>query len=116
MGREFTRQELYDLVWCKPLRTLAKTLHISDVRLAKICRRANIPLPGLGYWAKRAYGKASPNRRCLLAVWAKTIRSLSVAIVRRTPVCQTKKSSAYRFRHRLISQKALTTSPPAPAG
>ena len=53
MGQEFTRQELYDLVWREPLRTLAKTLHISDVRLAKICRRANIPLPGLGYWAKR---------------------------------------------------------------
>ena len=34
MGREFTRQELYDLVWREPLRTLAKTLHISDVRLA----------------------------------------------------------------------------------
>ena len=61
MGREFTRQELYDLVWREPLRTLAKTLHISDVRLAKICRRANIPLPGLGYWAKRAYGKARPQ-------------------------------------------------------
>jgi hypothetical protein len=40
MGREFTRQELYDLVWREPLRTLAKALHISDVRLAKICRRA----------------------------------------------------------------------------
>ena len=49
MGQEFMRQELYDLVWREPLRTLAKTLHISDVRLAKICRRANIPLPGLGY-------------------------------------------------------------------
>ncbi len=35
MGQEFTRQELYDLVWREPLRTLAKTLHISDVRLAK---------------------------------------------------------------------------------
>ena len=34
MGQEFTRQELYDLVWREPLRTLAKTLHISDVRLA----------------------------------------------------------------------------------
>ena len=30
MGREFTRQELYDLVWREPLRTLAKTLLISS--------------------------------------------------------------------------------------
>jgi len=37
---------------------LARTHGISDVRLVKICRQANIPLPGLGYWAKRAAGKA----------------------------------------------------------
>ena len=61
MGREFARQDLYQLVWREPLRTLAKTLSISDVRLAKICRRANIPLPGVGYWAKQAAGKARPQ-------------------------------------------------------
>jgi hypothetical protein len=61
MGREFTRQELYDLVCREPLRTLASTLHVSDVRLAKICRRANIPLPGLDDWAKQAFGKAGPQ-------------------------------------------------------
>lgn len=52
-----TRQQLYDLVWSEPLRTLAKRFEISDVALAKACRRANIPLPGLGYWAKHAAGK-----------------------------------------------------------
>ena len=34
MGQEFTRQELCDLVWREPLRTLAKKPRISDVRLA----------------------------------------------------------------------------------
>lgn len=52
-----TRQQLYDLVWSEPLRTLAKRFEISDVALAKACRRAEIPLPGLGYWAKRAANK-----------------------------------------------------------
>ncbi len=61
MGRELTRQQLYDLVWQEPRRTLAKTLGISDVRFAKICRHANISLPGLGYWAKHAHGKATPR-------------------------------------------------------
>ena len=61
MEREFTRQALYDLVWTEPLRTLAKTLEISDVRLAKICRQANLPLPGIGYWAKRSVGKTGPK-------------------------------------------------------
>ena len=53
----FTREELYRLVWSEPLRTLAKRFGISDVALAKRCRAANIPLPGLGYWAKKEAGK-----------------------------------------------------------
>jgi hypothetical protein len=52
----FTRQELYQKVWSEPLRTIAKQLGISDVALAKRCRKLNIPLPGLGYWAKKAAG------------------------------------------------------------
>jgi hypothetical protein len=39
------------------LRTLAKTIGVSDVAIAKRCREASIPLPGLGYWAKREAGK-----------------------------------------------------------
>ena len=33
------------------MRTLAKEFGLSDVGLAKVCRRHNIPRPGLGYWA-----------------------------------------------------------------
>lgn len=55
--QQMSRQQLYDLVWSAPLRALAKRFEISDVALAKACRRADIPLPGLGYWAKRAANK-----------------------------------------------------------
>jgi hypothetical protein len=48
----FTREELYDLVWSRPISKLAKELGVSDVGLAKACKRADVPLPGLGYWAK----------------------------------------------------------------
>jgi hypothetical protein len=58
MSKSFSRGALYQLVWTEPLRTLSKRLGISDVGLAKRCRRANIPLPGLGYWAKKEAGKA----------------------------------------------------------
>lgn len=58
MSNTVSRSELYALVWSEPMRTLARKHGISDVRLGKICRQANIPLPGLGYWAKRAAGKA----------------------------------------------------------
>lgn len=48
----FPRSELYDMVWETPLTRLAETIGVSDVALAKSCRRAGIPLPGRGYWAK----------------------------------------------------------------
>lgn len=52
-----TRKELYDLVWAEPMRVLAKRFERSDVALGKTCRNANIPTPGLGYWAKKEAGK-----------------------------------------------------------
>lgn len=55
--RVLSRQELYDLVWSTPIAAVAKDLAISDVGLAKICRRHGIPHPGRGYWAKKAAGK-----------------------------------------------------------
>lgn len=39
-----TREQLYELVWSEPMADLAQRLDISDVGLAKQCRRANIPL------------------------------------------------------------------------
>lgn len=57
MSHTFTRQDLFDLVWSAPTRTVAKQLGISDVGLAKACRRADLLLPPRGYWAKRAVGK-----------------------------------------------------------
>ena len=51
-----TRKELYEKVWSWPVWSLAGEWGISDVGLAKICKRNNIPRPGLGYWAKRQAG------------------------------------------------------------
>src|SRR6266851_1090373 len=42
MSHTFTRQQLFDLVWSAPTRTVAKQLGISDVGLAKACRRADL--------------------------------------------------------------------------
>jgi len=55
--RTFTRQELYDLVWAEPMRSLAQRFSISDRGLAKICAAGNIPVPSRGYWAKLEAGK-----------------------------------------------------------
>lgn len=51
-----TRAELYEKVWATPVRTLAKEFGMSDVGLAKICRKHDIPAPPLGYWRKTETG------------------------------------------------------------
>lgn len=55
------RKQLYALVWEKPMTKLAIELGISDVGLAKACRRNGIPVPPRGHWAKLAAGKISPT-------------------------------------------------------
>jgi hypothetical protein len=50
------REVLYLLVWEAPMSEVAYRLGISDVGLAKVCRRAAIPRPARGYWAKVAAG------------------------------------------------------------
>jgi hypothetical protein len=52
-----SREELYDRVWTTPMRQLAEVYGLSDVGLAKICDRHDIPRPGRGYWAKKEHGK-----------------------------------------------------------
>ena len=42
------REELYKLVWAEPMRDVAKRFGISDVALAKKCRKMKIPVPGRG--------------------------------------------------------------------
>jgi hypothetical protein len=57
MPHSFDREQLYESVWSSPMSKLAKRLGVSDVGLAKACRRADIPLPGVGFWAKVQHGK-----------------------------------------------------------
>ncbi|UUO07862.1 hypothetical protein M4951_05995 [Blastopirellula sp. J2-11] len=52
-----TRRELYDKVWSTPMMRLAAEYGLSDVGLAKICKRHKIPRPPRGYWAKLESGK-----------------------------------------------------------
>jgi len=56
----FTRSELFEKVWATPLLKLAREIGVSDVALGKACRRAAIPLPGRGYWAKAVETRRVP--------------------------------------------------------
>lgn len=54
---QLTREELYKLIWEKPATILAKELGISDVGLAKICKRLKVPRPPRGYWRQIEVGR-----------------------------------------------------------
>lgn len=55
------REELYRRVWETPVTRLAKEFDISDVGLAKACRKHAVPLPPVGYWTKIKHGKVIPK-------------------------------------------------------
>ena len=57
----YKRSELYAEVWQEPMRSIAQKYGISDVALAKICRKLDVPLPGRGYWARKAAGQDVPK-------------------------------------------------------
>ena len=54
----FTREELHRRLWTEPTVTVAAEIGVSNVALKKACDRANIPVPGRGYWARREAGQS----------------------------------------------------------
>ncbi len=54
---EEERQKLYDEVWAEPMTVVAKRYALSDNGLRKRCRSWGIPLPAVGYWAKKQNNK-----------------------------------------------------------
>ena len=51
------RKTLYEQIWTIPAIQLALKYGISDVGLAKVCRRHRIPRPPRGYWARIRSGQ-----------------------------------------------------------
>ena len=54
---DYSRKELYDLIWSTPASKLSARFGISNVAIAKRCKRQNVPRPSRGYWAKLAAGQ-----------------------------------------------------------
>ena len=65
-----TRQELYDLVWSKPMTHIAKEFGMSDVAIRKHCNNMDIPTPPVGYWMKLQHGKKVRKPRLPSKVYA----------------------------------------------
>ena len=59
--KKITRKKLYEKVWTKPMIAICKEYGLSDVGMAKLCKRHDIPRPPRGYWAQVQHGQ-KPRR------------------------------------------------------
>jgi hypothetical protein len=57
MEHRFTRQELYDRVWSKPMSHLVIELGTTTGNLSTLLRHADIPTPSSGHWMRKEFGK-----------------------------------------------------------
>lgn len=53
----YDRDKLYNEVWEQPVTKVAEQYGVSDVAIAKVCRKMRVPVPGRGYWRKLQTGQ-----------------------------------------------------------
>ena len=51
------RNTLCEQFWADPVKVVAQCYGLSDVGLAKICKKLRIPIPSRDYWAKVKAGR-----------------------------------------------------------
>jgi hypothetical protein len=61
----YDREELYEKIWKAPMQSVAKEYGVSDVALGKTCKKLHVPVPGRGYWAKKAAQRPVPPQPLL---------------------------------------------------
>lgn len=72
LPKTVTREKLYEEIWKTPGRLLADRYGVSDVAIAKICRKMNVPRPYRGYWSWGEAGQ-SPKRTQLPGAKSDTV-------------------------------------------
>ena len=85
MGKEeLSREELFALIWEKPTVEVAKELGVSDVAVAKLCARLQVPKPPRGYWARIESGQTP--RRAPLRAFRKAMARPLPGVIGLTPI------------------------------
>ena len=56
----YNREQLYEKVWMMPLWRVAEEYRVSRTRIVETCKSLHIPVPGVGYWGKKAANKPLP--------------------------------------------------------
>ena len=78
----YEREKLYEEVWKEPVLVVAKRYRVSNVALAKACRKLAVPLPPRGYWARIRAGQKALLRLPLPL----TYENPAIQTTRRGPV------------------------------
>lgn len=105
----YDREKLYKEVWSKPVSKVAKHYDVSDVAIAKVCRKMHIPVPGRGYWAKQQSGQKLKKTPLPKFKDCPTVRRYH----RNKPVVQEEKEierlvpEAFTLQDQLLEQEAL---------
>ena len=82
----FTREQLFDLVWSKPMTEIAADFGMSSVAFAKYCKAADVPRPERGYWQQVECGQ-KPKQPKLPKPGKDTPSEISIAkYERRAPI------------------------------
>lgn len=105
---KFTRKELYEKVWSEPIIKLAELYGFSDVWLARICKRNNIPRPPRGYWARIQSGQRVPK-----ASLPKGDNDANIEIITHDPALKKERalSSQNRSSRKLLKSIIITEKP-----
>lgn len=53
---QVSREDLYQQVWSEPVIKAAQKYGITGTALSKVCRKAGVPVPPVGYWQRLQYG------------------------------------------------------------
>jgi hypothetical protein len=110
------RNSLYAEIWADPVTIVAQRYGLSDVGLAKICRKLSIPLPSRGYWAKVKAGrvmkkiplpKLEPNQATTIS-----LKKLSPEVVQAKQEAKQKAVTARKSFGEIIVPEELTDPHP----
>ncbi|MBM4324727.1 MAG: hypothetical protein FJ115_14295 [Deltaproteobacteria bacterium] len=85
----YDREKLYEEVWKEPVLVVAKRYGVSDVALAKACRKLAVPLPPRGYWARIQAGQV-PKRPPLPPLESLKVTKSTHLAAERSPAMGTK--------------------------
>ena len=116
-GIELSRDDLYEAVWTKPIAIAAADFRMTSVRLKRLCREHDVPVPSLGHWRKsrtrreRDTVPLPPAKVGQDRVWVTRLRRLPAL---RAPVAVTTTAPNGRWQHECTKRTADALGKGAP--